>query len=82
MNAVIAEVYASCPEVYSLVQELGNTQTNARDSVLPFEELQGWGDGNLYFSQYMVYKGKGGVANDESDAGCKGNRQIRTCMFY
>ena len=39
-------------------------------------------DGNLYSSQYMVYKGKGGVANGQSDAGCKGNRQIGTCMFY
>ena len=24
----------------------------------------------------MVYKGKGGVANDQSDAGCKGKWQI------
>ena len=40
------------------------------------------GDGNLYSSQYMVYKGKGGIANDQSDAGCKENRQIDTFMFY
>ena len=31
----------------------------------------------------MVYKGKGGAGNDQSDTGCKGNRQIHvgTCMF-
>ena len=40
MSSVIAELQASCPEVYSLVQRLGSTQRNARDGALPGEELK------------------------------------------
>ena len=41
MSAVIAELQSSCPEVYTLVQQLGSTQRNARDGALPDEELKG-----------------------------------------
>ena len=41
MTAVIATLKATCPEVYSLVQQLGSTQRYARDGVLPDEELKG-----------------------------------------
>ena len=39
--------------------------------------------GHAYSGMQGLYKGKGGAANDQSDAGCKGNRQIHvdTCMF-
>ena len=40
MSAVIAELQSSCPEVYKQVQHLGSTQRNARDGVLPDEELK------------------------------------------
>ena len=41
MSAVITELQASCPQLYQLVQQLGCTQRNARDSCLPDEELKG-----------------------------------------
>lgn len=41
MSAVIAELQATCPEVYKLVQQLAHTQRNAKDGVLPDEELKG-----------------------------------------
>ena len=41
MASVIAELQATCPEVYSLVQQLGSTQRYEKDGVLPDEELKG-----------------------------------------
>ena len=41
MASVIAELQATCPEVYSLVQQLGSTQRYEKDGVLPDEVLKG-----------------------------------------
>ena len=41
MASVITELQATCPEVYSLVQQLCSTQRYEKDSVLPDEELKG-----------------------------------------
>ena len=41
MSSVISELQATCPEVYSLIQQLGNTQRNAKDGSVPDEELKG-----------------------------------------
>ena len=41
MSSVIAELKATCPEVYSLVQQLGSTQRYATDGDVPDEQLKG-----------------------------------------
>ena len=41
MSSVISELQATCPEVYSLVQQLGNTQRYPKDGAMPDEELKG-----------------------------------------
>ena len=40
MGTVIEELKASCPKLYSLLKQLGNTDRNAREGVLPGEELK------------------------------------------
>ena len=41
MSNVIAELQASCPHVYKLIQQLGSTLRNARDDAVSHEELKG-----------------------------------------
>ena len=41
MSSVITELESTCPEVYSVVQELGSTQRHATDGNIPDEELKG-----------------------------------------
>ena len=70
MSSVIAELQASCPEVYCLVRRLGSTQRNVRDARRSVEGCHG----NMHSPQCTVCEGKGSATN--FDAGCKGNRQI------
>ena len=73
MSAVIAELQTEFPELYSLVQQLGNTQRNVKGSTSD-EELKG-GHGNLHSAQCTLCKGKRDATSDKFDAGCKGNRK-------
>ena len=41
MSGIIAELQSSCPELFTLVQQLGSTQRNARPDTLPVEHLKG-----------------------------------------
>ena len=41
MVSIVSELKAVCPEVYHLIQELGNTQRHAIEGDIPTEELKG-----------------------------------------
>ena len=41
MSGIITELQSSCPELFTLVQQLSSTQRNARPDTLPVEHLKG-----------------------------------------